>query len=230
MSEESSNQLLAKKFWFIKHLTDNVRLAVETIPDHALSMDEYELEDKFTRKKEHFYLRKKFHKMLDELRGTDDLLSVSELVRDTTSKAWFYNVLLPNPYALAWLIIPVSEPDRFLEEAYTFAIQRLRKDILTLPANEKTAPIIMKALEFLAIRHLGPVVQKIEQKSLNMNFNKDVTQSASGAVDPEELMRRLTEVKSKLVEQKTVTLQLEEPAQADQDILSVAIRREAEEA
>lgn len=100
------------------------------------------------------------------------------------------------------LIKPTALPE-LIDEATYFGLKRLRNDLLTMPMTEKSAPVFLKAVEFLANRAWGPVIQRIEAKHAHLNLG---TRSAptNESLSPEEVQKRLTELKRKLMDDPTI--------------------------
>jgi hypothetical protein len=201
---EVSEDGLASKIWFLKHLRGALREKFLQVPDSYFLMHEFELENHFRRSHVDYFLRKRFHEELEKIKGTDEFLSPINVYSGVCVRHHFYNRFLHNPHRIAWICIPVATPDKLLEDGFHLALTKVRNEILTLPVSEKTAPIILKALDFFALRFLGPVVQRIEQKNMNVNFNTDVT--AKEVVDPEALLRKYSEAKSKLLRAPNVNI------------------------
>jgi len=104
---------------------------------------------------------------------------------------------LKHKHRVAWLLIPAKRHQDMIDEAFIFALNKVRTEILTMPVTEKSAPVIIKALEYFTNRSLGPMLQRIEQKSMNVNV--DGNQVMRDAMTPEELQHRLTELKTRVI-------------------------------
>jgi len=116
---------------------------------------------------------------------------------------------------IAWILNPVQNYATIMEEGLAVANRRLR-DILEMPLyemkqykdskgnmknrripNTKVAELIIKAHQILDTRVKGAVVQKVEQKSLNMNVTGNVPSGATdvnmSAIDVEAEIKRIEE-------------------------------------
>ncbi len=82
-----------------------------------------------------------------------------------------------------------------IDEATYFGIQRLRNEVLKMPVTERSAPTILKTVEFLANRSLGPVVQRVEAKFAHLNLDRPTAHS----LKPEDTVGRIEELKAKLL-------------------------------
>lgn len=185
---------------------------VETVlssPKDILAMSEQELEQNFTPTTTDFIIRRNIHiKAKQVMDGTlPDKLEPKDVYKDVCTKQNFYRNIT-NHYRLAWYLIPIQDYSEMIEDSFFYGLKKVR-EILNMPVTEKSAPHIMKALEFFANRHLGPVVQKIEQKSMNMNVNKTISERE--VIDPEEMMQKFAELKSKLATLPQAAVNVDEP-------------------
>lgn len=163
------------------------------IPSDILSMNEAELQVFFKPTEVDFMLRKKLAKLVAEAKdkGHDRILLTS-IYKDICSRQNFYRTILKNQYRMVWLLQPIHDFQELIEESFYFGLKRARNEILTMPITDKNINAFIKLLDLFANRALGPMVQRIEQKNLNMSLDgRDVT-------DPSKLMEKYEELKSKL--------------------------------
>lgn len=170
---------------------------VSKIDPDIFLMTERELESGFVVTQNDYFLRKRFWELTEKYLqiGKKDA-ELSEIFEGICKKQHFYKNVLGNPYRLSWLLIPVSLDKDKIEFGFYRSIKEAMS-VLDLPTNEKTAGPKLKALEFFANRHLGPVIQRIEQKSMNVNV--DASRSVSGPIDQSELEQQMAELKSKFM-------------------------------
>ena len=81
-----------------------------------------------------------------------------------------------------------------IDEATYYGLLKLRNEILTMPVTERSAPTLLKAIEFLVNRAHGSVIQRIEAKHAHLDLNN----SDMIAKTPEELQSAIDTLKSKL--------------------------------
>lgn len=182
---------------------------VEAIPTEVALMSERELEKHFRPTSIDFHLRKRFWEVSTRsinsgIKETETI----EIYRGICSRQHFYELVLKNPYKLLWIIMPIQAHMDIIEEGFYYALKKVRDEILTMPVNEKTAGHIMKALDFFANRAIGPVVQRIEQK--NMNLNVDGNSVTRDALTPDDLQKKLDELRAKALA-APVVVDLNEP-------------------
>lgn len=132
------------------------------------------------------------------------------------SAHFFYAKYLAVPSRIAWLLCPPVHYLIKMEEALDFGIDRLR-DILSKNPDDfkkdsdknKFMELQTKIILMLDIRVKGAVVQRIEQKSMNLNISTTDTSVARAAVDNsmEKLQRRLKELKTE--ERKLLNMPVE---------------------
>lgn len=157
---------------------------LNNVSEEILVMTERELEQNFTPTTKDYFLRKQFWKKTRELQAQDGMIaSVSEIYKNICTMQHFYNRVLKNPYRLVWILTPMKSADDMVEEAFHYAFNKVRDEVLNMEVNEKTAPIILKALDLLMQRHLGPMVQRIEAKSMNVNMTADEMREISDVAD-----------------------------------------------
>lgn len=171
---------------------------VNQISPEILAMDEAELQSHFKPTINDFFIRQRVFSLLraQKSSGLDGKIEVSKIFDGICTKTNFHSRLLINPYRHAWYLIPIAEDAKLMEEGFYSFLRKVREEFLTLPVNEKTAGPIMKALEFFANRHLGPTIQRIEQKSMNLNVTRNEKDVSS--LNPEEMLKKYEELQSKL--------------------------------
>jgi len=172
--------------------------ATSSVSEEIMTMTDIELCDHFNPTTTDFMLRKRFWEMTESAHVTgENEMQPTALCKGICSTTYFYNRWLKNTYRVAWLLIPIRKHQDMIDEAFIFALNKVRNEILTMPVTEKSAPVILKALEYFTNRSLGPMLQKIEQRSMNVNV--DGNQAIRDALTPEDLQNRLDELKSKMI-------------------------------
>ena len=168
----------------------------EKIPAEMWCLNEYELSQKFKVSSIDFLLKNRIVKLLSDAEKTGIRpIQTSLIYEEICSRQFFYFNVITNPYKVVWLLTPVQNHQDLIDESFYFCIKKVRDEILTMPVTEKSAPIILKALEFFTNRSIGPVVQKIEQKSMSVNF--DGSSVARDALTPDDLQKKLDELRAK---------------------------------
>ena len=124
------------------------------------------------------------------------------------TKGYFYNVYLACAPKVAWLVCQPSSYDKYAQEAINFGLEQLR-DVLELPharydedgklidVNLKLAELKAKIIFGLEARHKGAVIQRVEQKNMNLHISstdKTLSDAAMGGT-MEDIDRRLAEIR-----------------------------------
>jgi hypothetical protein len=178
--------------------------SISNIPPEMQLMSEAELGKIFRVTPMDYALKKQLWNRFYEVEKSGSMrLKMVDIYGGICSNQYFYNELTKNPARVAWLIVPPIDTDSLIEEAFRFSFEKVRDGILNMPITEKSAPIILKAFQYFADRHLGPMVQRLETK--NMNIEVDGGKMNQGSVDPYEIEEKLRELRAKLLPSKDVT-------------------------
>lgn len=171
---------------------------VSRIDPAIYSMGEQELEQFFKPNPVDFFLRKRFWELseLNIKSGLKDV-SIMGIYDGICTRQNFYTNIIKKDHKLCWILLPIQRHIDLIEEGLYYALKKVRDELLTMPVNEKTAGHLLKALEFFANRALGPMIQRIEQKSMNMNV--DGNKMINEAISAGDLVQRYEELKSKLL-------------------------------
>lgn len=197
MVEVSENQSLRDRLLSCFKEDSTLARAVEDIPQEMHLLSEAELADKFRVTPMDYALKKQlWNKFYETERSGDMRLKMVDIYGGVCSNQYFYNELTKNPARVAWLITPPIDTTAMIEEAFRYSFQKVRDGILNMPITEKSAPVILKAFQIFADRHLGPVIQRIESKNLNVEVDGNKPQEP---IDPVEIDLKLRELKAKLL-------------------------------
>lgn len=178
--------------------------SVRNIPEEYMLKDETELSNLFRVTPLDYAMKKQLWQRFYEVEKTGIYkLKMTDIYGGLCSNPYFYQQFIQNPARVAWLLSPPLNTEALIEEAFRYSFQKVRDEILNMPITEKSAPVILKAFQYFADRHLGPMVQRIESKNLNVDVDaRDV--NVNGPVDPYEIEERLRELKKKLIPAKVV--------------------------
>lgn len=173
----------------ISLMEDNLFLRrVQEIPEEYLLKTESELAQMFNVTRIDRALKQKLWSWYADNKraGFNQKLSAVVVYSGVCTRQNFEHIFNKHPEKLAWLFCPPVDAETLIKEAALYALERLRDDILTMPANEKTAPIILKTAQYFIDRAYGPVEQVIRQNTtqVNVDGNKMIREVAdSGIVD-----------------------------------------------
>jgi len=177
---------------------------ISQIEPEVLIKNEIELEQFFTPNPNDYFIRKRIW----ELKTKGDPIKVHEVYEGICNAPSFYDKM-DNKYRVCWLLTPMSSFQDMYEESFYFLFKKLKTELLNLPVNEKTAGHLIKALDMFANRAIGPVVQRIEQKSMNVNV--DGNQAMREVMTPDQLEQKFNELKSRLVALPAEASKVDEP-------------------
>lgn len=167
---------------------------IASIPEDILLLNEIDLETRFTPRPLDYFLRKRFWQVANSALAADrKSCATNEIFEGQCSKQGFYRII-QSPHRLAWMLIPIQTHADIIEEGFFIALKRVRDDLLTMPMTEKTAPIILKALEYLTNRHLGAV----PVKNLNLHASLNNSPPTDNAMEQNQLEAKYEELRSKL--------------------------------
>ena len=176
---------------------------VQNIPPDLMLKDETELGKLFKPTPMHYAMKKQLWENFYECEKVGVYkLKATDIYAGICSNPYFYQELIKNPARVAWLVTPPIDTSSLIEEAFRYAFQRVRDDILSMPVTEKTAPILLKAFQYFADRHLGPMIHRIESKNLNVEVQGGKMETPT---DPREIEQKLKEIRAKLLPVRDVT-------------------------
>lgn len=123
------------------------------------------------------------------------------------TKQLFYDQFLNIPQKVAWMLCPPASYETIVEEALAFGIDKLR-DILEMDEfeydvrgrkklNTKLLELKAKIVAMLDQRVRGSVVQRVEQKTLNLSVTEKSAERKADENHMEYLERRLKELERK---------------------------------
>lgn len=195
--QKESQDFVSKRAEVVSMFPANLQRFVSEIPEEILQLDEQSLEASFSSTTVDYMLRKRLWEIFERNKNLGvSQIAASEIYDGICARQNFFQIVLPNHKKLAWLLIRPVEYEAIIEESFMFALKRLRNEVLTMKVTEKTAPVLLKSLEFLANRAIGPLVQKIESKSLNMNVGGTAVENSN--LTQEQIASQIRELQSRI--------------------------------
>lgn len=160
-------------------------------------------------------LRLQFWQQYDASQASGKMLKINMIavVQGICQPNFFYERYLRQPEKVAWLVTMPVDYDTYLKEALQFGMEQLR-EVLELDHTLPNGKIDVKLLELKAkitfaldARKNGGVIQRVEQKQMNLNIStsdKAVAQAALGGTmeDMEKRLRQLEREEKKLLSHK----------------------------
>ncbi len=157
-----------------------VQRAIENVPQDFFSLTEVELEKESPQGKWTIAdrrMRTSFWLEYTRSQDTGHAMSMSLVYGGICSRNYFYESFLTNKARMAYLLSQPADYKIAVEEALTCSVDKVR-EILEMPLYDpvtgrpdtKVAEAILKAFKMLDDRVKGAVVQRVEQKNLNVNY------------------------------------------------------------
>lgn len=188
----------------VQYFSDYITERARQIDPTLWMLSEVELEQKFRPNHNDYLFRKRINQLVVEAEAAGfDKIETLSIYDGVCTRQNFYQSLKLNPYRIVWLFSPVLNAAELMEAGFLQAIKKVMDEVLTMKITEKSAPVVLKALEFFTNRHLGGVTQKIEQKSLTMNVSRTVG-GGGETLDPETMLQKYEETRRKLAESQRV--------------------------
>lgn len=168
-----------------------------SLPEDVKAMTEVELWKSGKITKNDYFLRRNLWKSIEIAQKTgQNAITQESIYHDVVSAQNFNSRVMTSPHRIAYLLMKPTLAREQMEEALHHGMMRLRNELLTMPIDEKTAPVFLKALEFLANRTWGPVIQKIQAQHAHLNMNKPIAIPA---------VEQLKELQAKALESRDVS-------------------------
>lgn len=153
--------------------------AVLSVPDDLLELELDQLEKQMSWGRFHQIdkrLRVSFWAEYDRAIQDGNKMHIHNVYQGVCSRMQFYRVI-QDRVRMAFILTPPESYTISVEEALLQGVRRLR-EILEFPLydkkgnpNTKVAEVIVKTYAMLDMRVKGAVVQRVEQKNLNVNVN-----------------------------------------------------------
>lgn len=165
-------------------------------------------------------LRTKFWIEYDTAQVENKDIRIAAVVGRVCSQEYFYGTYAKDPYRLAYLLCIPTDYETQLDETLHFSMREVR-EILAMPNMIETdgGPLPnMKLLELktkihfmVESRKMGSVIQRAEQKSLNMNYTGgiaagDVANAIEGQ-SMKEIEERLKELENRDRSKPTILIE-----------------------
>ncbi len=132
-------------------------------------------------------------------------LNFTTIITDICSLDYFYTKYITMPYRMAWMLCKPASYDGKLGEAVSYGIDYMR-EILDMPAikpdgtfDHKLAEMKIKVTVWLDQRLHGSIVQRSEQKNLNVQLtskDKDIIHQITGSKSETDLKNRIKQLES----------------------------------
>lgn len=116
---------------------------------------------------------------------------------------FFYGKFMKSPVKVAWMLCPPANYVTLLEESLNHGMTQLRRYLAVDAIDSKgkldvrTAEFQAKVVKMMDDRLKGGIIQRVEQKTFQMNYHKGIPGEIIQTMDMEQLKRRLEHLKSK---------------------------------
>lgn len=169
-------------------------------------------------------LRVSFWMEYERAQMSSSEMEMRNVYEGVCSKSYFYHNYLSSAPKVAWLTCQISSYEKYADEAITFGLGQLR-DVLSIPHVEygddgKITKLDTKLVELkakivfgLEARRKGAVVQRVEQKNMNLSISTTDKQLGQAAMEGtmEQLEKRLEEIRKR---QRKARAEIEAPVEA----------------
>lgn len=189
----------------IPTIMDAVCRVKDEAPD-LLTCDFYEIKNKAKPTLTLSRLRQSFWQEYEAAVTGNRKMKLAKIIAGVCTEAFLKVKVLPENEKVAFILSPPSDYLVIVKEALNAGLDTLRqivgakviRDDGTL--DTKAADTIIKAVALLDMRVKGAIVQRVDQRTLNMNINQQLPQGSKALPrSVEELDRELDEVKKKLL-------------------------------
>lgn len=196
MQDKAPAVVHGKREEIISFFTDHLRDKFSNIPPDLLEKNEFELEEIFNPTVIDWGLRRNLWKMYEKASlGLVQEITPHDIYDGVCTKQnffWFLN----NPKRLAWASIMPNSFEMAEDRGYYLGINKVLNYMQKTEVNDKNILAFLKLIEQFGNRARGPVMQRIESRNLSVNIN----QTSGEISNPDEVNKKLEELKSKLLE------------------------------
>lgn len=188
-------------FELVTFLNGKFRQAVENIPPELHQLTEEELIQKCRPNETDWQLRLNLWRKVKEARLLKQTsLTTTEIYDGIIARKNFHEFVMPNPLRVAFIARPVIPHEQMYETLNRRAISKLLEMVNSMPIEPKYVQQILRIAEAAGNRAYGPVIQKMQIQSKNVNVELDAKQLPP-VEGQEDLSRRIEAMQAKLLEQ-----------------------------
>lgn len=210
-----------RSLWDLLHNASELQASIKALPAKLIEATERELAEKFCPTETHIRLKIAFW---DEYRRASRdkraVMKIGNAVEGVCSRKFFYERIIPDPLAVAWLITPPPSENIVQKQLLQIGMRRLQ-EVLELPIMEefevkdkktqqmrtvkKINVAVIKEIraitEMLMNRVHGGVIQRaqVDQRSLNLNVDAGKTadpQLTSGEPSLEQIEKLISRIET----------------------------------
>ncbi len=146
-------------------------------------------------------LRIAFWREYERAQSTKTMMLLANITSGIVSYQVFKKHFESHATRMAFIITPPQDYDTVIAEMFSIGLEQMR-DILVSPhvdeqgkINTRLADVKIRIVESLHSRIKGGVVQRVEQKNLNVNVNKESNQALQSM---EDIDKRLAELSTRV--------------------------------
>ena len=143
-------------------------------------------------------------------------MSLNRAMKGVCTNRYFETYVLTNPKKLAWIFFPPADYTKALNEILHLGLREIR-EIMSMPLTKEDGKLDYSLMEKkikiwekteARVRGAIPQALNIQQKSVNLNLNKDAPRNITNDMSMEELDAQIRELEGKepeaLEEPKTI--------------------------
>lgn len=145
-------------------------------------------------------MRRKFWMLIEKAREAGQThIPTAHLYTNLCNQAYFTNEIMPNLLKIAWIIMPIPKHSNLCEELMRYQLANMREFLMATKITEKNLGNMLKLLEYLTNRSIGPVAQNIQIQSKNLNIETTMRELPPTG-DNLDIAAKLERAKTKLLE------------------------------
>lgn len=159
-------------------------------------------------------LRTAFWIEYDKAQQAHRRMKLANIIYDICSDTYFYNQILTCKPMVAYMVRPPKRLQEQYETADTLGLERaieiLESEFTTKgELDPRKAECILKAWQMVNLRRFGAIIQRVEQRNVNLNIDspKKTPEQEASALSVEEIDKKLKELEDKAKEAAAVCVE-----------------------
>lgn len=174
--------------------------AIRDISEDIKFLTERELSEKIKITPKLWEIRRRFNEArIKAKQEGSKTITARTVYMGTYTETNFYTKVLPDPYKLAWMILPIVDHRDICDEIMRFQLEKMREFVRTTEISEKNIHQMLKILDYVTNHSVGQATQKIQIQSKNVNVEMNAKELPPTG-DNLDISKRLEDAKARLME------------------------------
>ena len=206
----------------------------QEVPD-LLTLDEGTFKEKLRPTLTLNRIRMSFWQEYENAVQTGRKIRLAQMIGGICTEYYFQEKVQPSNEKMAYILCPPTNYTVQVKEALQAGMETLREIVSAKVIDDdgflipRAADVVIKAVALLDMRVKGAIVQRIDQRSLNLNMNRDISPKEQLPQSMDELDAMIAQTKEKLKEIQAAPVR-ELPMNVEQvevarQIVDVAVER-----